>query len=90
MHADEFKKMAADEGFDAPIAKTFEKNMSNEMHAHDFTATILITAGEFTVTTEDGAVVHKAGDVCTVSAGTLHCEAVGDEGAAALVCKKSA
>lgn len=90
MQASEFKEMAKANGFPEPIAKTYEKNMSNDMHTHDFTATLLITEGQFTVTTEDGAVVHTPGDVCTVKAGTLHCEAVGEEGAAALVSKKPA
>ncbi len=90
MQAEEFKEIALANGFDEPFAKTFEKNMSNDMHAHDFSATILITEGEFTVTTEEGAVVHTAGDMCTVNAGVLHCEAVGENGASALVAKKTA
>ena len=60
---------------------------TEELHAHDFAARIMVLGGETTVTRDNNAETFKAGDHCEISAGCQHTTKVGPEGVAYIVGK---
>ena len=54
----------------------------NPEHAHDFDARVMVFGGEITIVRDGKAETFRAGDSCSVPAGTLHAEHVGPEGVA--------
>ncbi|MGZ0216579.1 MAG: cupin domain-containing protein [Acidimicrobiales bacterium] len=48
------------------------------LHTHKFDAQMLVLEGEFILELEDGKHTFKAGDTCSVSAGTTHAEHTGN------------
>jgi quercetin dioxygenase-like cupin family protein len=55
---------------------------TNEAHAHDFDARIMVLGGEITIARNGKAETFRVGDSCKVVAGELHAEHVGPEGVA--------
>jgi quercetin dioxygenase-like cupin family protein len=48
---------------------------TEELHAHDFDARIMVLGGEITLTRDNKAETFRAGDHCELSAGvSAHCE----------------
>ena len=60
---------------------------TEDLHAHDFDARIMVLGGEITVTRDDKPETFHAGDHCELPAGCLHTTQVGPEGVALLVGK---
>jgi quercetin dioxygenase-like cupin family protein len=60
---------------------------TEELHAHDFDARIMVLSGEITVTRDNKADTFRAGDHCEIPAGCQHTTSVGREGVALMVGK---
>jgi quercetin dioxygenase-like cupin family protein len=60
---------------------------TEEPHAHDFDARIMVLGGETTVIRDNQAETFRAGDSCEIPAGCQHATKVGAEGVAYLVGK---
>lgn len=88
MNEEEFRKMALDKGYGEQELYEVGPGPEEEMHAHDYSVMSLVLSGEFTMTTEKGTKIFKAGDWCENPAGTLHKERTGPEGGAFLAAKK--
>lgn len=88
MNAAQFEQDLKERGFGEPQSKDYEPNFSTDMHTHEFTARVLVVGGEFTLVTEGGANIHQPGEVCELTAGTLHAEQTGAKGAKLLIGKK--
>jgi quercetin dioxygenase-like cupin family protein len=80
-----FRQQMADSGCDEVAAVEWEANTVNETHTHDFSASLLVLAGEMTVTMEDATTTCGAGDTFQLAAGVPHAETVGAEGVRFLV-----
>ncbi len=88
MDIEQFKQSLLDQGYNEASSVTYEPGMENDMHTHDFSASLYVLEGEMTVVTEAGAQTHLSGDTCQVDAGTLHLERAGPDGVTFLVGKK--
>jgi quercetin dioxygenase-like cupin family protein len=88
MNEAQFKQQLREQGYGEAQSLEFEPNMTNEMHVHDWSASVLVLSGEFTLVTEDGSATHRPGDTCNLAAGTLHAEQSGADGATMLFGKK--
>jgi quercetin dioxygenase-like cupin family protein len=60
---------------------------TEDLHAHDFDARIMVLGGEITVNRENKADTFRAGDHCEILAGCQHSAKVGPEGVAYIVGK---
>ncbi len=60
---------------------------TEELHAHDFDARIMVLGGETTVIRDNTAATFRAGDCCEIPAGCQHTTKVGPEGVAYIVGK---
>jgi quercetin dioxygenase-like cupin family protein len=60
---------------------------TEELHAHDFDARIMVLGGEITLIRENKAETFRAGDHCELPAGCQHTAKVGAEGVAYIVGK---
>ncbi len=72
------------EGFDI-VHGGQAPGFSEDLHAHDFDARIMVLGGEITVCRDGKAEVFGVGDWCEIPAGCLHTTQVGAEGVAYLV-----
>lgn len=88
MNIEDFKQNLADQGYSEATSVTYEPGMENEMHTHEFSGSLLVLEGEFTLVTESGSVTHAPGDTCQLGAGILHSERAGPDGTTFLVGKK--
>lgn len=88
MNIEEFKQSLADQGYSDAISVTYEPGMENEMHTHEFSGSLLVLEGEFTLVTEARSVTHLPGKTCQLDAGVLHSERAGPDGTTFLVGKK--
>ena len=80
------------EGFEV-VNGGLKPGFSEELHAHDFDARIMVLAGEITVTRDGKPDVFHAGDSCEFPAGCEHTTQVGPEGVAYMVgkaCRRTA
>ena len=79
------------DGFDDEIRITnYEPGVSGELHAHDFSARVLVLDGEFTLRYENGPQTFTPGQCCQLDAGTIHAECTGGVGARVLAGLKHA
>ncbi|MBV9826350.1 MAG: hypothetical protein JO001_11820 [Alphaproteobacteria bacterium] len=76
-----FEARVREQGFDEIVERAMPANEVNAMHAHDFDAQILIVAGQMTMRREFGEHVFHTGEICEITAGTLHEERAGPLGA---------
>jgi quercetin dioxygenase-like cupin family protein len=60
---------------------------SEDLHAHDFDARVMVLSGEITIVRDNKAETFRAGDHCEIAAGSLHTAQVGPEGVAYIVGK---
>ncbi len=74
------------EGFDV-VHGGQKACLTNDLHAHDFDARIMVLGGEITVTRNGKPETFRAGDHCEVLAGCMHSEQIGPEGVAFIVGK---
>ena len=60
---------------------------SEDLHAHDFDARIMVLGGEITLVRDNKPETYRAGDHCEIPAGCQHTAQVGREGVAYIVGK---
>lgn len=89
MDEQKFRQQVASEGYTVGDIAVKPANDSNDFHAHDFAAKLLIIDGEITITTEDGkATTCRADDIFQLAAGIRHKEQVGADGVRILPSRK--
>ena len=81
MNQVDFEKKLQAEGYSETVDRSMEANHFNPEHAHEFDACVLVVEGEMTITRRGEPQVMRAGDVCTMAAGTPHTELCGAAGA---------
>jgi quercetin dioxygenase-like cupin family protein len=74
------------EGFDI-VHGGQQPGFSEDLHAHDFDARIMVLGGEITVTRDGKADTFHAGDHCEIPAGCQHTTKTGPEGVSYIVGK---
>ena len=84
----EFRRQLHNQGYSKPETQEFEKNYSCKIHAHEFSVFALVEEGEFILRTEKNNEVFHPGDTCSVTAGTMHAEGSGPDGAKIIFGKK--
>lgn len=84
MTEEEFRSQLATAGYGEPTTTEYPPDADGVFHTHDFSAMLLVTAGEFRLVLEDDTQVMRVGDWCEVPAGTVHYEQSGADGAAVL------
>jgi len=81
MNRADFEKKCATEGYADVVDRSMEAGHFNPEHAHEFDACVLVVDGEMTITRHGKAETLRAGDLCTMAAGTVHTEKCGPAGA---------
>lgn len=81
MNRMEFEKKCAAEGYGDTVERRMEAGEFKEAHAHEFDAYVLILDGEMTISRNGKPEIFRAGDICTMPAGTMHTETSGPAGA---------
>jgi len=77
----EFDKKCAAEGYGEIVDRNMEAGHFNAEHAHEFDACVLVVDGEMTIARNGKPELFRAGDMCTMAAGTVHTELSGPAGA---------
>ena len=67
---------------------TWEAGQTNDAHAHEFSAKLLCVAGSVQIFTDSGERTYKVGEHFEMSAGAVHREVAGAEGARLVVGRK--
>jgi len=88
MNEIEFRAQLRAGGFPEPMPVERAPEVLNDTHVHDFTASVLVLDGEYTVTSDGGSVTYRPGDAYTLRAGTAHAEVAGAAGARLLIARK--
>ncbi|MFT5392415.1 MAG: quercetin dioxygenase-like cupin family protein [Gammaproteobacteria bacterium] len=88
MTQEQFQAKTQEHGYGEAKNVEFEPNRTGELHAHDFSAMLMVTSGQLTMGYESGPVTYGPGDWCEVAQGMLHSENSGPEGATALAARK--
>ena len=88
MNRAEFEAKCAAEGYGEIVDREMEAGHFNDEHAHEFDAFVLLVDGEMTITRHGKPETFRAGDMCTMPAGTLHTEKCGPAGAHYLAGRK--
>ena len=88
MNIEEFKQSLSDQGYSEATSVTYEPSMENEMRTHEFSGSLFVLEGKFTLVTEERAVSHLPVEICQLDAGVLHSERAGLDGTTFLVGKK--
>ncbi|HWB51397.1 MAG TPA: cupin domain-containing protein [Stellaceae bacterium] len=81
MNQVEFEKKLQAEGYGEMVDRRMEADHFNPEHAHEFDACVLVVEGEMTIARHGKAELFRAGDLCTMAAGTPHTEKSGAAGA---------
>ena len=64
--------MRAAEGYGEIVDREMEADHFNGEHAHEFDAYVLVVDGEMTISRAGEPQLFRAGDMCTMPAGTVH------------------
>jgi quercetin dioxygenase-like cupin family protein len=88
MTEEEFRQQAREKGYGEPNIKEYGPNEDGDMHTHDATVMAMVTRGELTLALENESTTYTAGESCELTAGTLHCERTGADGATLLIATK--
>jgi quercetin dioxygenase-like cupin family protein len=81
MNRADFEKKLKAEGYDEMVDRQMDANHFNPEHAHEFDACVLVVDGEMTIDRHGKPETLRAGDICSMAAGTLHSEQCGPAGA---------
>jgi len=79
MNQADFEKTLRAEGYTEFFDREREPTETSPEHAHEFDAYLLVLEGEATIACNGKPQTFRAGDTCTVPAGTLHTEKFGSE-----------
>ncbi len=88
MEEEEFRKHVEIQGYAAPELREYAPNLSGELHAHEFSAILLVIRGTFSLALEKESLDCLTGEIYEVPAGVLHDERTGSNGATILLAKK--
>jgi quercetin dioxygenase-like cupin family protein len=77
MNRVEFETKLAAEGYSEVVDREMAASETNREHSHEFDALLLILDGEMTVACNGKPMTFRAGDTCTMPAGTPHTEKYG-------------
>jgi len=77
----EFETALRDEGYLEVVDRRMEPNKTNPEHSHEFDARLMILEGEMTIARDGEERTYRAGDTFAMSAGCLHTEQCGPQGA---------
>ena len=89
MNEAQFKQDLTDNGYGAAEVIEREAGYNNDMHTHDFGASVLVLEGEITVTVTDGdTTTCHAGDTFALGADIEHSEHIGPDGLRLLIARK--
>lgn len=81
MNRVDFEKKCAAEGYGEIVDRAMEADHFNAEHTHEFDACVLVVDGEMTIARDGKQELFRAGDMCTLAAGTVHTEKCGPAGA---------
>jgi quercetin dioxygenase-like cupin family protein len=81
MNQADFEKKLQAEGYAEMVDREMEAGHFNPEHAHEFDACVLVVDGEMTIARDGKPEIFRAGDMCTMAAGTPHTERCGSSGA---------
>ena len=88
MTEEEFRKLAVKKGYGEVKFQEVDSDHEEEMHKHQHSVLSLVLSGEFSMQTDKGIKIFKAGDLCENPTGTMHKEWTGPEGGSFLFAKK--
>jgi len=80
MNRVDFESKLKAEGYGEMVDRTMEANHFNPEHAHEFDACVFVVDGEITIARHGKPETFRAGDVCSMAAGTPHTEKCGPAG----------
>jgi len=80
MNQADFEKKLQAEGYGEMVDRRMEANHFNPEHSHEFDACVLVVDGEMTIARHGKPETLRAGDLCTMAAGTPHTELGGSQG----------
>jgi quercetin dioxygenase-like cupin family protein len=80
MNQADFEKRLKAEGYADMVDRTMEADQFNPEHAHEFDACVMVVDGEMTIARNGKPEIFRAGDICTMAAGTPHTEKCGPAG----------
>jgi len=81
MNQADFEKKLQAEGYGEMVDRRMDADHFNPAHAHEFDACVLVVDGEMTIARDGKPETFRAGDICTMAAGTVHTERCGPAGA---------
>jgi quercetin dioxygenase-like cupin family protein len=81
MNQNEFEADLKREGYEV-FYGGLKAGLVNSEHAHDWHAKVMVIGGEITITRNGKADIFRVGDSCSVAAGEMHAENVGEQGVA--------
>ncbi len=85
MDAAAFEHQLRNDGYDEILTKDLEAGSSLDWHEHPWDVHVLVLAGSFEITTDEGAATYREGDSFILSAGVRHQEGPGPDGARLLI-----
>jgi quercetin dioxygenase-like cupin family protein len=77
----DFETKLKAEGYGEMVDRQMDANQFNPEHVHEFDAHVLVVEGEMTITRHGKPETFRAGDMCSLDAGTPHTERCGPSGA---------
>jgi quercetin dioxygenase-like cupin family protein len=80
MNQADFEKRLKAEGYADMVDRTMEADQFNPEHAHEFDACVMVVDGEMTIARNGKPEIFRAGDICTMAAGTPHTDNCGPAG----------
>lgn len=88
MEESEFRQHVAQLGYQEPVTRVYEPNLRGQLHAHEFSASLLVLRGTFSLAFENESIELSPGETWEVPAGILHDERTGADGATILLARK--
>jgi len=80
MNQADFEKKIAAEGYGEVVDRRMDPNHFNPEHAHECDACVFVVEGEMTIARHGKPETFRAGDICSMAAGTPHTEQCGASG----------
>ena len=77
MERAEFERKLQAEGYTELFDRHMEASGTGPEHSHEFDALLFVLKGEMTIARNGKPETFRAGDLCSVPAGTLHTEQFG-------------
>jgi quercetin dioxygenase-like cupin family protein len=88
MDSSSFEQKLRDDGFVEIETKSYELRPANGDHGHHFSARGMILDGIFTITVDGTPRSYRAGETFELTAGIIHNEAIGPDGARVMAGRK--